>query len=312
MAEKTAIRVGHLKITDHLILGITKMKQDKGLETFNHCTIDTAPYLGWNMVADALARGEVNAAFMLAPTAMDLFKSGAPIRLVLFTHRTGSVLITNKRAGIKTLEDFRVKVVIIPYQLSVHHMLLHLMLAEAGLKPGSGKDPGVDVLLEVMAPSQMPEAIQYDEEGEVAGFIVAEPYGSQAVIEGYGEEFALSKDLWPNHPCCVCVVREELAEGAPDAVQELVNSLVASGVSVGANPTAAATLGSMFLGQKDEVLKRVLTQPADRIKTTELFPVIEDLATMQDYMHDHMTVLKSKIDLEKFVDTSFARQAGAK
>lgn len=264
--------------------------------------------MGWNQVADALATGAINAAFILAPTAMDLFKAGVKIKLVLFTHKTGSVLITNKRAGIKSPADFKDKVVIIPYQLSVHNMLLHKMLTEHGLKPGTGRDPDVDVKLEVMAPSQMPEAIQFDEEGEVAGFIVAEPFGSQAVLAGYGEEYALSKDLWPDHPCCVLAMSEELTERHPEACLELIKSLHASGVFADRNPEGAATLGAPFLGQNEEVVKRVLT--TGRIKTGELFPVLDDLAVMQDYMHDQMKILNSKIDLEDFVDTRFAREAG--
>ena len=312
MADKPVVRVGHLKITDHLILGISKMKADQGIEPLEHCQLETVPHLGWNQVADSLASGSINAAFVLAPTAMDLFKSGVKIKLLLFTHKTGSVLITNKKANIKSVEDFKGKVVIIPYQLSVHHMLLHQMLKNAGLLPGTGATLGADVLLEVMAPSQMPEAIQYDEEGEVAGFIVAEPYGSQAVAEGYGEEFALSKDLWPKHPCCVFVATDELIQNHPQAVLELTKSLVASGQSIEQNPDAAAKLGALFLGQTPEVIKRVLTEPVDRITTSELFPQKEDLAKIQDYMCDQMQVLKSKIDLDKFVDTRFAEKAMAK
>jgi NitT/TauT family transport system substrate-binding protein len=312
MADKPIIKMGHLKITDHLILGISKMKCDQGLESFEHCSLETVPFLGWNQVADAMAGGKIDGAFMLAPTAMDLYKNGVKIKLTLFSHKTGSVLVTNKAAGIKTVEDFKNKVIIIPYQLSVHNMLLHRMLAEKGLKPGTGADKDADVLLEVMAPSQMPEAIQYDEDGEVAGFIVAEPFGSQAVLEGYGEEFALSKDLWPDHPCCVCVMSEEICGRYPDAVAELTKSLVASGNSVEANPVTAASLGAMFLGQDEAVMKRVLNDPPDRLKTGELFPNIKDLGIIQDYMHDHMKIMKSKIDLEAFVDSKFAQEAGAK
>ncbi len=60
------------------------------------------------------------------------------------------------------------------------------------------------------------------------------------------------------------------------------------------------------------VVERVLTEPEDRITTGELFPVIEDLASIQDYMSDNMRLMKTKIDLEEFVDTQFAKAAGAK
>ena len=301
------LSVGHLKITDHLVLGVAQARAARGDHSFQYLAIANQPMASWQEMVAALSEGRVDAAFVLAPTAMDLYKSGVESRLVLFSHKSGSILIKNKKAGIETIEDFRGKVVIIPYQLSIHHMLLHKLLSEAGIEPGAGKD----VLLEVMAPGQMPQAIQYDEEGEIAGFIVAEPFGSQAVTEGYGEEFCLSKDIWPEHPCCTLVVREEVIERHGDAVHELVGAMVEAGRFIADNPAEAAVMGAAFLGQKEDVIKRVLLDPPDRITTDNLFPVLEDLELIQDYMHDNMGVMKSKIDLEAFVDTSFAEAAGA-
>ena len=312
MADKPNIKIGHLKITDHLILGVTDLKLKKGKETFNHCTMSTVLKNGWNEVADGLAGKTLDGAFILAPTAMDLFKSGVGLKLLLFTHKAGSVLVKSKAAKIEKIEDFAGKVVLIPYQLSVHNMLFHKVLAEKGLKPGTSNMPGIDVTLEVVAPSMMAEAIQYDEEGEIAGFIVAEPIGSQVIASGFGDEFFLSKDVWPNHPCCVFVVRDEIIAQYPDAIQELTNSLVKSGLEINAQPAAAAAIGAGFLGQDKAVVERVLTDPPDRLTTNELFPVIEDLSAIQDYMHDKMKILKSKIDMDKFVDTQFATAAGAK
>ena len=312
MADKPVIKVAHLKITDHLILGVTDLKLKKGKESLDYCTLETVLKMGWKEVADALTDGSVDGAFVLAPTAMDLFKAGVGIKLILFTHKSGSILVKNKAANVEKIEDFAGKVVLIPYQLSIHNMLFHKLLAENGLKPGTSNEAGVDVFLEVMAPVMMPEAIQYDEEGEIAGYIVAEPIGSQAIAAGFGEEFYLSKDLWPKHPCCVFVVRDDVIGKHPDAIQELTNSLVKSGMSIEAQPSAAAAIGAQFLSQDKAVIERVLTEPPDRITTGELFPVIEDLATIQDYMCDKMKLMKGKIDLEKFVDTQFAKAAGAK
>ena len=127
-----------------------------------------------------------------------------------------------------------------------------------------------------------------------------------------GEEFSLSKDLWPDHPCCVLAMNEDLTEGSPDAALEFIKSLVVSGQVVADNPDLAAQVGASFLNQDEAVIKRVLTDPPDRIKTTELLPVPEDLVSIQDYMHDKMGIMKSKIDMAKFVDNRFAVEAGAK
>ncbi len=312
MSDKPVIKIGHLKITDHLILGVSKDRIDKGEETLQKSTLQTEAMLGWQQVADSLGSGDLDAAFLLAPTAMDLFRSGVDVSMLLFTHKTGSSLITNKAANISKVEDFKGKIVLIPYQLSVHHMLLHKLMASAGLTMGKAGEADIDVQLEVMAPVMMNDAIQYDDEGEIAAFIVAEPFGSQAVVGGYGEEFSLSKDLWPKHPCCVFVARNEIIAKHGDAIQELTNSFVNSGNFVAENPDTASEIGAAFLGQEKDVIKKVLTEPADRIMTTELLPVMDDLVTMQDYMSDTMGVLQGKIDMEKFVNTSFAVAAGAK
>jgi len=312
MAEKPAIKIGHLKITDHLILGVTDLKVTKGKEKFDHCSLELVLNTGWMDVADSLADGSLDGAFILAPTAMDLYKSDVGIKLILFTHKAGSILVKSKVANIEKIEDFAGKFVLIPYQLSVHNMLFHKLLTEKGLKPGRSGESDVDVFLEVMAPTMMLDVMKDDKDGEIAGLIVAEPIGSQAVVAGVGEEFFLSKDLWPNHPCCVFVVRDEILEKHPDAIQEITNSLVKSGRAIEAKPSAAAVIGANFLSQEKAVVERVWTEPKDRITTDELFPVIEDLAKIQDYMCDEMKLMKSKIDLEKFVDTRYAKEAGAK
>jgi NitT/TauT family transport system substrate-binding protein len=312
MADKPVIKIGHLKITDHLILGVTDLKQKKGMETFQHCTLQPVLKNGWNEVADDLSTGAIDGAFILAPTAMDIFKSGIGIKLLLFTHKSGSILVKNKNANIQKIEDFAGKVVLIPYQLSVHNMLFHKLLSEKGLNPGISSNPKADVILEVVAPFQMPDAIRFDEEGEIAGFIVAEPFGTQVIASGHGEPFYMSYELWNKHPCCVFVMRDDVIAKNPDAVQEITTSLVRSGIAVADQPDSAAIIGGRFLGQDPGIIKQVLTEPRERIVTDELFPIIEDLALIQDYMFDKMKILTDKIDLEKFLDTRFAKEAGAR
>ena len=82
MAGKPVIKIGHLKITDHLILGVTDLKLKKGMENFEHCSLQPVLKNGWNEVADDLSAGAIDGAFILAPTAMDIFKSGVDIKLL--------------------------------------------------------------------------------------------------------------------------------------------------------------------------------------------------------------------------------------
>jgi len=305
---KSTIRIGHIAVTDHLILGLTKYKIEHGQETFNNIELDTQCMLGWDYVGDALAQGDIDAAFILAPYAMEIFNTGKKMKLVLLGHKTGSVFIKNKKANINKLEDFKGKTILIPFHLSVHLMLLHRMFKEKGMEIG----PGKDVNFEVMAPSQIPEAMGWDENGELGGFIVAEPWCSKVVNEGYGEEFMLSKDIWPDHPCCVFVVSDDYLQKNPEGIQELTTSFVKSGMVAEQKPLEAAKVGAQFLNQKVEVIEKVLTQPVGRVKYGELMPGIKELDIIQDYMVNHVGAMTRKIDLEKFIDFTFAKGAGAK
>ncbi len=303
MGEKTKIRIGHLNITDHLILGITKDRVDKNLESFKYLDLETVPMTGWPDLVTKLEGDALDGAFILAPSAMDLYKSGVPIRLVLLGHKTGSVFIKRSGAGIQSIADFKGQTIIIPYQMSVHHMLVHQLLTEAGLTPGK------DVMFETLAPSQMPEALEYGEEDNLGGFIVAEPFGSVSLRAGHGEVFSLSKDLWPKHPCCVFVLKESVIQKNPDGVQELVNSLVHAGKLSDTDVDTASAIGARFLNQDQDLIKSILTDPPDRIITNDLMPVIADFDKMQNYMTEKMHVLKDKIDLDKFIDFRFAKAA---
>lgn len=305
--EKPTLTFGHLKITDHLLLGIAKEHHQENATPYQYFQLETKAYRGWNPLADDLKAGNLDGAFILAPLAMELFYSHKNIQMILQAHKSGSILIKNRRANIERIEDFKGKNVLIPHYLSVHHLLFDRLLRESGLEIG----PGKDVILDVVAPSDIPEIIEWDEKGQVGGFIVAEPFGTQVVKAGYGEEFALSKDLWPNHPCCVVVVKKELVEKYPDAIYEFTLSLVEAGKFAETQPDQAAQIGSNFLNQSYEVIHTVLTQPKDRVSYAELKPVLDDFEYMQTYLTSEIQAMSDKIDLEKFIDYRFAEEAKA-
>jgi len=308
MGNKPVIKIGHIAITDHLVLGITKHKIDYQVEKFDYCTLETEAMIGWDYVGDSLCKGEIDAAFILAPYAMELFHSGEDISLVLLGHTTESVMIKNSRLNIKTVEDFKGKTILLPFHLSIHMMLLDRLLKEHGLTVG----PGKDVVFEVMAPAQIPQAMEWDENGELGGFIVAEPYGTEVIHKGFGEEFVLSKDLWPDHPCCVFVVRNEILNKHPDAIQELCNSFVKSGIFIEKKPQDAAKIGAKFLNQTVEIVEEVLTMPPDRVKYSLLKPQFEPFEIIQNYLTTEASAMSGKIDLEKFIKMEFANQSGAR
>ncbi len=309
--NKVELNVAHIQITDHLALGALKYRIEHGEITPKYFTLKTERKPGWNPIQEGLENGKLDCAFVLAPIAMDLFAYDSHIKLVLLAHKNGSTFVRSRHYDYRfdSLQSFyKYKVVDIPHKMSVHHMLAHKFLRELGLKPGVPGKKSINVRFEVVPPIKMPGIMKDNE--DVAGFMVAEPIATKAVTLGVGDLEFISAARWENHPCCVVAMQNDFIEKYPDAAHEFVSLLVETGQYIEADKTRAADIGVKFLdpdgsiGLNSAVLQKVFSQP-HAIRMDDLYPVVEDLDTIQRYMHDKMDIGKI-IDLEKFVDLKFA------
>ena len=309
---KVNIKLAHIQITDHLILGVLKQQIAAGLVKPRFFNLETECIGGWNPIQEKLETAAVDGAFVLAPIAMDLFAFDVPIKLVLLAHKNGSGFIRNKNYETEpsdSLKDFyKYKVINIPHKMSIHNMLAHKFLKGLGLKPGVPGKKAIDVRFEVVPPIKMPGIMKENE--DVGGFIVAEPICTKTIASGIGEMEFISATLWNEHPCCVVALRDELVNGYPDAVQELTDLLVKAGRYVENHKDKAAEIAVNFLdpdkslGLSTTVLTKVLNQQGG-ITMNNLYPVKQDLDRIQQYMFHEMDIGKL-IDLDRFVDLRFA------
>ena len=310
---KVNLRVAHIQITDHLVLGVLKHMIQNGQLTPRHFELETLCMPGWNQVQEALAKGSVDAACVLAPIAMDLFNFGVPIKLVLLVHKSGSICVRSTQGDYKTpFQDFfRKKTFLIPHKMSVHHMLAHMFFSRIGIKPGMAGEKGIDLNFEIVAPIKMPEFLRSNP--DACGFMVAEPLGTKSIASGIASLQFLSGQMWENHPCCVLAMRDDFSGPYADAVYEFTEMMVQAGDFIEKHPETSAEIAVSFLdpqkilGLKVPVIKNVLKEEQG-IKTGDLFPSLEALDTMQRYMFEEMGI-GTLIDLEKFVDLRFAENA---
>ncbi len=310
---KIKLRIAHIQITDHLVAGVINHLISKRMMTPRYFDIELQRMKGWNLVREALAKGVVDAACVLAPIAMDLFSMGVPIKLIILTHKNGSIFVRN-RHGLYAepyQNFFKGKSFYIPHTLSVHHMLCHMFFSKLGLKSGVMGEKGIDVNFEVVDPILMPEFLHANPES--GGFMVAEPIGTKAIASNIAELQFLSGELWEQHPCCVIAIRDEIIGKYPDAVYEFTDMVVQAGKFIEKKPETAAEIAVAFLdpdkklGLKVPLLKNVLKESRG-IKCGDLYPAIEDLDRIQRYMHKNMGI-GTLIDLEKFIDIRFADAA---
>lgn len=312
VAGKVQMKICHIQITDHLALGVLKHQIASGEIVPKYFDLETVCMSGWNPPQEALEKGTTDGAFVLAPIAMDLFGFGVDIRIISLAHKNGSIFVRSRNTPFtdyaSETDFYKYKAVIIPHKMSIHHMLAHQYLIDLGLKPGvPGTGKAINVRFEVAPPVQMPSIMK--ENPEVGGFIVAEPIGSKAINMGIADLQFVSSSLWADHPCCVVAMRKEFIDQYPDAVHEFTELLIQAGKFVEQNKAASAEIGVNFidpnktLGLQPAILQKVLEAPQG-ITMNDLYPVMDDLEKIQQYMYGRMEIGKI-IDLEKLVDLRF-------
>jgi NitT/TauT family transport system substrate-binding protein len=310
MKGQPTFSIGHLKIVDHLILGVAHHLLEEGTLP-DLPRLETHGFNSWTQISDNLTRGEVNGAFITIPEALTLFGNGLDIRLLMFTHRGGSMILKKKSSAIKQIKDFAGRSVLIPSHLSVQHMLLHRMVTSAGLQPGNPSDPSADLFVEPISPYLMPRMIAQDIDGDIAGFAVAEPYGTRALVDNTATRICLTGSLWPDHPCCAFVLHNNMVRQYPETVMQLISFFIQAAQQLHTDlKDCLMSVGQVFLDQPLPVIEKLISDTDICFDPARLSPDVEQIALIQDYMTDTMGIIRRKIDIERFIDASFINAEG--
>ncbi|MCT0255248.1 MULTISPECIES: nitrate ABC transporter ATP-binding protein [unclassified Synechocystis] len=230
--EKINLDLGFIPLTDCAPLVVAKEKgffQKHGLEQVN---LVREP--SWQAIADGIRERRLDGAQMVAgmPLALTLGMGGKtplPMITAMVMSRNGNVITLDKKfaaAGVKTLEDLRLKLSETPDQVatlgmvhpaSMQNLLLRYWLASGGI------DPDQDINLMRLPPPQMVANL---EAGNIDGFCVGEPWNSYAVKQDLGYVITTDLDIWNGHPEKVLGVREEWVNKYPATHLALVKALL--------------------------------------------------------------------------------------
>ncbi len=312
MQTAPELKIGYLKIADHLIMEMTAFRESEGEFDFRHLTLAPTPMNNFQQLIDALVQSRIQGAFIPIPAAMDLVCKGLNIKLVLFTHRSGSVMVQAK--SIQKISDFRDKSILLPYPLSMQTMLAHKLFASAGMVLGSSGTPGIDVAMEIVSPYLMPDMMAQDDDGDIGGYFVAEPFGSQTLITQSGNMLCTSDRLFKQHPCCAFVLTDDVIQNRPDAADELIRQLIRSGHALEQNdhPGFFNQMRQAWFpnhGTATTDISILLKTCHIRYEPGLLVPDRGILQMIMDYMHRSVGILPQTLDLGELVLENFAHQA---
>ena len=303
-----------MNIVDHLALGIAASLPGKYLDVSLPFKIRPIPLRAWEPLCQELASGELDAALITIPIAMDLFGAGSDIALVMLSHRGGSLIAG--RPDLSRMTAFRGKSLLIPHRLSIQHMLMHKLMADQGMQLKMDSQGSHETVCAEAVPMHlMPEMLQKDADFDIAGFISPDPVVSEAAAQGQIKAVLTSQALWKDHPCCGLVVRRHLLEDQ-SIMEGLVNALFKAAalldreISADQGPGQDITHAAAdFLKQSPQCAARAMTHSGVTYRPGLLIPEKGPLITVQEYMIHRMGQLPSPVDLDIFVQPQFAKNA---
>ncbi|WP_323010210.1 ABC transporter substrate-binding protein [Paracoccus sp. (in: a-proteobacteria)] len=256
------VKIGYLPITDATPLLVAHGRgffEAEGLKVEK-----PVMFRGWSQIVEAFLAGQVNVVHLLSPiTVWARYGSQVPAKVVAWNHTSGSGLTAAN--DINSVAELGGKTVAIPYWYSIHNVVLQKLLRENGLKITTSGSPAPDeVNLSLMSPADMVPALA---SGQIAGYIVAEPFNAAAEINGIGKVLRFTGDVWKDHACCLVFMQEDDLANRPEWSQKVVNAMVKAQLWTRDNRAETAQLLSSADPQKytphsPEILARVLT-PAE-------------------------------------------------
>jgi NitT/TauT family transport system substrate-binding protein len=262
-------------------------------------------FQGFPEIKEALISNQMQAGFMVAPMAIALRAQGVPVKIVYLGHRYGSATVVAKNGPVKTFADLKGRTIAIPSRFSDERLIIFRALAQNGMDAR-------DVKMVEMAPPDVAGALAA---GAVDAFSMGEPYPSQAEMAGFGRVLFHARQYWPDYISCVLVVREDVIQKRPEAVQVLVDGIARSGLwlenppkRVARREHAADFVGRFYFRQDPRLLKWALTRPVERVQYQPLTPLRKDFELIVKLMRE-TGVLDRDIAFEEYIEPRFAEGA---
>jgi len=273
----TPLAIAFVPLTDSAVLVAAK---EMGFAEAEGIDLALVRSTSWATVRDRLVFGQVQAAHMLAPLAvavtLGLSQHPAPLTAPFKLNVNGNALTLSAEFAaaldpaprnriadpVATAHDLaaaiglhrRKPIIGIVHRFSSHALMLRYWLAFAGI------DPDRDVVLRVLPPSLMVEALRG---GEIDGFIVGEPWSSVAVAQGLGEIVSVGANIWQRGVEKLLAFREEWIEANGETADALVRALAKSAAwcdDPANRPVLAELLArEHYVGQPVEVILPALT-----------------------------------------------------
>jgi NitT/TauT family transport system substrate-binding protein len=157
----------------------------------------------------------------------------------------------------------------VPGEFSTHRVLLHLL--------GARRPELASLPTQVVNPSFVLTQLR---QNGIGGFFCAEPWSAKCASEGLGQRLLRSREILPDHLCCILAVRREFAESRSEVVTGYLRLLQAARDRVRRDFAYAAKVQAACTGIEPAIARQVLEDRA--VTFDDLTP---DAARMASFLH---------------------------
>lgn len=215
--------------------------------------VELRKYAGWADLWSAYLTGILDVTHMLSPMAVTPQPRPTDLAYTLNTNGQAITIASHLHDEVSGLEDLRGRVIGIPFEYSIHALLLRDALASRGV------DPVADLELRLLRPADMVAQLEV---GGIDGFIGPEPFNQRALDTGAGRVLLMTKELWDRHPCCAIAMGTDWRASHSEESALIIDALdeASDYLNTDHNHTeAAATLSQeTYLNQPAELISPVL------------------------------------------------------
>jgi len=163
---------------------------------------------------DAMAAGQLDMGYVGVPPVILAAARKVPVTVIAGVNLEGSALAAEK--GITSVAGLKSKKIATPAPGSIQYIMTGMLLsgnnmsfADVELFPGTIKAPDMPLTLQT---------------GRINAYFIWEPFVAKSIVSGAGHVLVDSKEIWPDHPCCVIVTRNDFLKNNDKATGAIINA----------------------------------------------------------------------------------------
>jgi NitT/TauT family transport system substrate-binding protein len=254
--------------------------------------VQLVPFRTGSEITTAANQNRIDVGYCGITPVTSAIDQNSTVKIVAAVNQEGSGIVVSENNNITNVSQFVDKKFLIPKEGGMQDVLFRYLLMNNNISSSSINITELETPL-------MQNALAA---GKVDGYIAWEPYVSQADFIGNEDVFMYSKDIWPNHPCCVVITTNKFMKQKPDQLRKFLKIHVEATDYVNTHRNETAAILSKKLGTNINVEQEALKHVEFiAIPTPEFDANILKLIDVQK----KLGYVKNNLTLEQVLDLNF-------